>query len=1726
MNSIMRLFLLYCIFFTQVAWAQRPFISTWNISSDLQITIPTKGEGYNYIVDWGDGKVDIGVTGNISHIYDSTRIYTVSITGDFPHIYFNNEGDKDKILTVEQWGDIQWKSMESAFSGCSNLTIPATDRPDLSNVTNMSSMFYYAESFNQDISSWDVSSVTNMSKTFYRAVKFNQKINSWDVRNVTDMSYMFLFARDFNQAISDWNVSNVTKMYSMFHYAESFNQYIGNWNVSNVTDMRYMFYYAKSFNQYIGNWDVSNVTSMDHMFSHATRFNQDIGNWDVSNVTSMGSMFTYASFFNQHLDNWDVSNVTFMGNMFNNATSFNGQISSWDVSKVTYMKSMFFHANVFNQNINNWDVSNVINMNVMFSYARGYNQDLSSWDVSNVTNMSGMFSNAISFNQDIGSWDVSSVTDMGGMFSNAVSFNQDIGNWDVSKLTNMSHIFYKASAFNQNLSGWNVSNITDMSYMFQYASSFNQDLSSWDVSNVINMSRMFQYASAFDQDLSSWNIQKVGIMSYMFSSSGLSPTNYDKILIGWADQNVQAFVSLGVSSSYCHGAEARNKLTRKFGWLITDQGIDCSTATNFLSFELSIQTREAAINETNHFISLEVPFGTNIKSLRPSFALHEGASSYPANGDEVDFSSPVTYTITAKDGITQEEWIVDVSVAEPIPLNVDTDFLIFELKTQTKEATIDTINHIINIEVAYGTDVSELTPIFTLSEGATAIPSKNSTLDFTDPVTFVVTAEDEFTTQNWNVIVSIAPNNKTDFLIFELKTQTKEATIDTINHIINIEVAYGTDVSELTPIFTLSEGATAIPSKNSTLDFTDPVTFVVTAEDEFTTQNWTVLLSEVPSPNLFITTWEIRNTWNNDVTIPTIGEGYNYTIDWGDGNKDTDVTGEITHIYTEPGIYTVSISGDFPRIYFNNSGDKFKIITVEQWGNIQWKSMERAFWGCSNLKIPAPDAPDLSEVTSMKYMFQSAERFNQDISHWDVSNVTDMSYMFHTATSFNQNIGQWDVSNVTNMSSMFRYASSFNQDISHWNVSNVLDMRYMFCFTESFNQDIGNWNVSGVTDMELMFYNAASFNQDIGNWDVSKVKNMKWMFYYASEFNQNLGNWDIRNVKTMSSMFSYTSLSRSNYDNVLLSWAAKEVQKSVYLGASASYCQGTEARKVLVNNYGWNITDRGNYCSPENNLITFQLYQQIGYSQIDSINHTINIEVSYNSDVTALQPIISTSEGASILPSENKVDFTSPVIYTITSEDGSNSQDWLVIVTKEANDATDFLSFELSAQTKEPVIDTVNHTIEVEVAYGTNITTLAPVFTLSEGAKAKSVSDYSIDFSAPVVYTVTAEDDSTSQVWVVTVSVADKPDVLSTDTDFISFVINEQIVTAVIDTVNHTINVEVTNGTDITALTPIFTLSKGATTSTISGSELNFTNPVAFIITAEDRATVQSWIITVSIVNQDKEEEEILSGATNFLSFELKKQSKETFIDTLEHTIDIEVYHGTDVTTLTPSFTLSEGATAVPANNLTIDFSTPVTYTVTAEDDSTNQAWIVTVSVVEEVNKEERSTATSFLTFELSKQTREAIIDTLNHTINVEVAYGTDITALTPSFTLSKGATAVPISDATIDFSTPVTYTVTAEDDSTMQDWVVSVLLVEEVLGIEELQFEWEVYPNPTNQQLFVKTTTPVDVQITDLNGNILSNKKSGRYLVFDISNLKDGLYFLIIKDGPNIVTKKVLKTN
>ena len=290
---------------------------------------------------------------------------------------------------------------------------------------------------------------------------------------------------------------------------------------------------------------------------------------DLTGVTSLAEMFKDTT-FNGDISGWDTSSITDMDAMFEGATSFNQDIGGWDTSSVTSMSHMFGGATAFNQDIGSWDTSSVGNMFYMFLRASSFDQAIGGWDTSSVYTMTGMFRSADAFNQDIGNWDTGSVVDMHQMFYSADAFDQDIGTWNTGSVQRMSSMFSGAIAFNQDISAWDTSSVTLMSKMFRYADAFNQDISGWDTAAVTSMRAMFYSADAFDQNIGSWNVSAVTDMAFMLDTSGLSVSNYDATLIGWAAQTVQPGVTLG-ASGLVHSEAAiasHDSLINDDGWTI------------------------------------------------------------------------------------------------------------------------------------------------------------------------------------------------------------------------------------------------------------------------------------------------------------------------------------------------------------------------------------------------------------------------------------------------------------------------------------------------------------------------------------------------------------------------------------------------------------------------------------------------------------------------------------------------------------------------------------------------------------------------------------------------------------------------------------------------------------------------------------------------------------------------------------------------------------------------------------------------------------------------------------------------------------------------------------------------------------------------------------------------------------------------------------------------------
>jgi hypothetical protein len=98
---------------------------------------------------------------------------------------------------------------------------------------------------------------------------------------------------------------------------------------------------------------------------------------------------------------------------------------------------------------------------------------------------------------------------------------------------------------------------------------------------------------------------------------------------------------------------------------IDDNGVVLSSEKEILSFSIGEEELEIGTNSIEGSVSLCLSLNTqnSLENLTPVITISEGSSISPASGVAQDFTSPVTYTVTAEDGTT-EEYVVTVIKGE------------------------------------------------------------------------------------------------------------------------------------------------------------------------------------------------------------------------------------------------------------------------------------------------------------------------------------------------------------------------------------------------------------------------------------------------------------------------------------------------------------------------------------------------------------------------------------------------------------------------------------------------------------------------------------------------------------------------------------------------------------------------------------------------------------------------------------------------------------------------------------------------------------------------------------------------------------------------------------------------------------------------------------------------------------------------------------------------------
>jgi len=296
-----------------------------------------------------------------------------------------------------------------------------------------------------------------------------------------------------------------------------------------------------------------------------------------------------------------------------------------------------------------------------------------------------------------------------------------------------------------------------------------------------------------------------------------------------------------------------------------------------------------------------------------------------------------------------------------------------------------------------------------------------------------------------------------------------------------------------------------------------------------------------PSPDFIFTVDTTKSGISaaDSIELPLLSGGTytNLTVDWGDGNSQTLDYANRTHTYASGGIYQITISGDvLKRFYFNNGGDKLKMLSVDNWGIFDTGGVGNSFYGCANMTSIPASSPTLSGANDARLIYALCTSLNSPI-YIDSSAITSVRSMLQSNTSLNSGI-YITAPNVTDAVSFMQGNTSFD----HPSISNL---------------DVSSWT---------------NFNNTLRGVNIT----------------QSLASWDITSMTSAVSFMQIGGMSTAAYDATLVGWEAT-LQAAFSGGAgytptisihfgSSQYTLGSAAetaRASLISTFGWTITDGG-----------------------------------------------------------------------------------------------------------------------------------------------------------------------------------------------------------------------------------------------------------------------------------------------------------------------------------------------------------------------------------------------------------------------------------------------------------------------------------------------------------------------------------------------------------------------
>lgn len=800
-----------------------------------------------------------------------------------------------------------------------------------------------------------------------------------------------------------------------------------------------------------------------------------------------------------------------------------------------------------------------------------------------------------------------------------------------------------------------------------------------------------------------------------------------------------------------------------------------SIENNITGFDVTGQVGDEVINTTAHTVNIGVTSATVLTALEPVVTVSAGATVSPLSGVAQNFTTSKTYTVTAEGGNSQA-WNVAIvnysNIASLSDLKVDgttvTDFasttydyivalpygttvtptvtvtenssatsVITPATDITSETAADrtttiavtsqdkTVNQnytvLFNVTPA-STDANVTSATYTVNSTdntITAVPSTETLATFKGNITpaagasfevylangttvatdlatgykLICTAQDGSTKKAYTITLNTEPNHEANITAFSILGIN--GTINAVDHTIAVTVPYGTTVTSLVATFTLSSAATAKIGTTAQVsgvtanNFTNPVVYIVTAEDALVTVNWTVTVTEEAPSTIATVTSTVYTVNSTDNTITNVP--YNETLATFESNL-VPATGATFDTYLADG-----------TIVATDLATGYKVIVTAQNGSTK---------STYTITLTAAPATDLffSEYIEGASSNKALEIYNPK----DVEvNLSD--YLLKGTSN-----------DATDWENEYPFPAGA-----------VIPAKGVYVISD----DQANPAILAVANWISTGYECGFNGNDARGLFKKDGGNTVLIDMIGTPNNPSQVNYDVAGVT--GATVDHTLVRKDAVTIGNTDWAASA-------GTDANNSEWIVKTQDDFTYIGWHISK-----SSAKDILSFILAEAYSEAEINTTNHTISISVINGTNLTALVPTITISNFATISPTSGVAqDFTNPVEYTVTAQDGT-TQVWTVTVTVSTTVSAekDITSFSIPNQTSAN-IDAVAGTVVVVMPFGTNATSLTPTIAISAGATIDPASGVAQDFTNPVQYTVTAQDAST-KVWTVTVTIPD-----------------------------------------------------------------------------------------------------------------------------------------------------------------------------------------------------------------------------------------------------------------------------------------------------------------------------------------------------------------------------------